>query len=77
MNSVIPFAPLLSAAGREVRARVANHARTGLSGIYDHSTYDEEAEAAWRAWGNHLSMLSAKILFRLSTALNEQGPQID
>jgi integrase len=43
--------------GAGVRQRVANHAREGLSGVYDHSTYDEEAKKAWSAWGQYLSRL--------------------
>ena len=41
--------------GAGVRQRVANHAREGLSGIYDHSTYDDEGQGAWTAWGAYLS----------------------
>ena len=45
--------------GAGVRQRVANHAREGLSGVYDHSTYDKEAKDAWKAWGDYLSTLAA------------------
>ena len=45
--------------GAGVRQRVANHARAGLSGVYDHSTYDKEARDAWKAWGAYLEALAA------------------
>ena len=43
--------------GAGVRQRVANHAREGLSAVYNHATYDEEAETAWKAWGEYLGRL--------------------
>ena len=45
--------------GAGVRQRVANHAKSGLSNVYDHSTYDAEAAAAWKAWGEYLNALAA------------------
>ena len=45
--------------GAGVRQRVANHAKSGLSNVYDHSTYDKEAAVAWKAWGEYLRALAA------------------
>jgi integrase len=44
--------------GAGVRQRIANHAQEGLSAVYNHSSYDEEAETAWRVWGDHLAALA-------------------
>jgi integrase len=44
--------------GAGVRQRVANHAREGLSAVYNHASYDEEAEGAWKAWGDYLNALA-------------------
>ena len=43
--------------GAGVRQRVANHAREGLSAVYNHASYDDEAEIAWKAWDDYLSAL--------------------
>jgi integrase len=45
--------------GAGVRQRVANHAQEGLSRVYNHASYDEEAETAWKEWGDYLSALCA------------------
>ena len=47
--------------GVGTRERVANHKRQGLSAIYNHATYDEEAAEAWQAWGAHLESLRGSI----------------
>lgn len=43
--------------GAGVRQRVANHAQEGLSAVYNHSSYDEEAREAWNAWADYLDGL--------------------
>ena len=43
--------------GAGVRQRVANHDREGLSAVYNHANYDEEAETAWKVWGEYLAAL--------------------
>lgn len=45
--------------GAGARQRVANHAPEGLSAVYNHHSYDEEAREAWNRWGAYLDGLAS------------------
>ena len=46
----------LSALGvaEPVAMRIMNHARQGISAVYDRHTYDKEAAEAWARWADHV-----------------------